>query len=131
MVKQSWRFSMAREFRFIFRARDYEASVAFYRDGLELSIVSSWDRGPAERGTLFEAASGIIEVLALAPGAPYTPPQGLELAYEVDDVDGWYRRVQDKGLPVRGELADKPWGHRAFSLTDPDGIKVIVYSIIR
>ena len=121
---------MRGEFRFIFRAKDYEASVTFYRDGLELPIVGSWDRGPAQRGTLFQAASGIIEVLALAPGQEYTPLQGGELAYEVDDVDEWYRRVQEKGLPIRRELADKPWGHRAFSVTDPDGIKVIVYSII-
>jgi len=121
---------MPHEFRFIFRAKDYEASLAFYRGGLGLPVVGSWDRGPAERGMLFQAASGIIEVLALAPGREYTPPHGMEVAYEVDDVDEWYRRVQEKGLPIRGELADKPWDHRAFSLTDPDGIKVILYSII-
>jgi catechol 2,3-dioxygenase-like lactoylglutathione lyase family enzyme len=121
---------MAGEFRFIFRAKDYEASVAFYRDGLELPIVDSWDRGPAEKGTLFQAGSGIIEVLALAPGAEYAPLQAGELAYQVEDVDEWYRRIREKGLPIRGELADKPWGHRTFSLTDPDGMKVILFSII-
>lgn len=121
---------MTGEFRFIFRARDYETSLAFYRDGLELPIVSSWDRGPAEKGTLFQAGSGIIEVLALAPGAEYVPLQGGELAYEVEDVDEWHRRTHDKGLPIRGELADKPWGHRTFSLTDPDGMKVILFTII-
>jgi len=121
---------MAGEFRFIFRAKDYEASVAFYRDGLKLPVIGSWDRGPAERGTLFQAACGIIEVLAFAPEDEYTPPQGVELAYEVDDVDRSYRRVQKKGLSIRGELADKPWGHRAFSLIDPDGNKVILYTIL-
>jgi catechol 2,3-dioxygenase-like lactoylglutathione lyase family enzyme len=122
--------SMAGEFRIIFRAKDYQSAVAFYRDGLELPIVDSWDRGPAQKGTLFAAAAGIIEILALPPGQPYVPPGVFEIAYEVDDVDLWYRRVQEKALPVRGELADKPWGHRSFSLTDPDGIKVILYSII-
>jgi len=121
---------MGREFRFIFRAKDYEASATFYRDGLGLSVVDSWDRGPAERGMLFQAGSGIIEVLALASGEEGVSLQGGELAYEVDDVDEWYRRIQEKGLSIRGELADKPWGHRAFSVTDPDGIKVILYSII-
>lgn len=121
---------MAGEFRFIFRAKEYETSVAFYREGLELPIVGSWDRGPAERGTLFQVGSGIIEVLALAPGKECVSLQGGELAYEVDDVDEWYRRVQEEGLPIKGELADKPWGHRSFSVTDPDGIKVILYSII-
>lgn len=121
---------MTGKFRFIFRTQNYEGSVAFYRDGLGLPVVGSWDRGPAERGTLFQAASGIIEVLALAPGRERVSLQGGELAYEVDDVDGWYQRVQEKGLPIRGELADKPWGHRSFSVTDPDGIKVILYSTI-
>ena len=121
---------MTGEFRFIFRAQNYEAAVTFYRDGLELPVVGSWDQGPAERGTLFQVASGIIEVLALVPGRECVSLQGGELAYEVDDVDERYRRVQEKGLPIRGELADKPWGHRSFSVTDPDGIKVILYSVI-
>jgi uncharacterized glyoxalase superfamily protein PhnB len=79
---------------------------------------------------LFQAASGVIEVLALHPGETYVPPQGLELSYEVEDVDGWYERVQEKGLPINKGLADKPWGHRTFSVTDPDSIKVILYSVI-
>ena len=121
---------MGGEFRFIFRAKDYEAAATFYRDGLGLPVVDSWDRGPAERGMLFQAGSGIIEILALASGEEGVSLQGGELAYEVDDVDEWYRRIQEKGLSIRGELADKPWGHRTFSVTDPDGIKVILYSII-
>ena len=116
---------MTGEFRFIFRAKEYAASVSFYRDGLELPIVHSWNGG-----TVFQAASGLIEVLALAPGRERVSLQGGELAYEVDDVDEWYRRVREKGLPLKGELADKPWGHRSFSVTDPDGIKVILYTII-
>jgi catechol 2,3-dioxygenase-like lactoylglutathione lyase family enzyme len=79
---------------------------------------------------LFQAGSGIIEVLALAPGKECVSLQGGELAYEVEDVDEWYRRVRERSLPIKGELADKPWGHRSFSVTDPDGIKVILYSII-
>ncbi|MGD1992944.1 MAG: VOC family protein [Anaerolineae bacterium] len=122
---------MLAEFRLIFRAKDYEPSVAFYRDGLELMIVHSWDRGPDQRGTVFQAASGLIEVLALAADRDYVPPQGVEIAFEVEDVDAWYQRVQQKGLPIQGELANKPWGHRTFSVTDPDNIKVIVFSVIK
>ena len=121
---------MAGEFRFIFRAREYAATVNFYRAGLELPVVHSWDRGPAQRGTVFQAASGLIEILALAPGQKHASLRGVELAYQVDDVDAWYRRVREKGLPIAGELADKPWGHRSFSVTSPDGIKVILYTII-
>ena len=121
---------MAAEFRLIFRPKNYESSVSFYKDGLELPIAASWDRSPDERGTVFQAAAGLIEVLALPAGRDYVPPQGLEIAYEVANVDAWYQRAQQKGLPVQSELADKPWGHRTFSVTDPDGIRVIVFSVI-
>ena len=122
---------MTREFRIVFRARDYDATVGFYRDGLELQIDHSWDRGPGQRGTVFGAASGLIEVLELAESASFAPATGLEIGYEVNAVDEWYDRIKAKGIPIRGDIADKPWGHRTFSLTDPCGIKVIVYSINR
>ena len=122
---------MTHEFRVVFRARDYDATVSFYQVGLELQIDHSWDRGPGQRGTVFVAASGLIEVLELAEDASFAPATGLEIGYEVDDVNEWYDRIKAKGLPIRGDLADKPWGHRTFSLTDPCGIKVILYSIIR
>ena len=37
----------SREFRVILRTKtfeDYETTVAFYRDGLELPVIASWDR---------------------------------------------------------------------------------------
>ena len=44
------------EFRAAYFPRDYETTLAFYREGLELPVVESWDRGPSDRGTVFEAA---------------------------------------------------------------------------
>ena len=41
------------EFRFSYFTREYEATVAFYRDGMALPVVGSWDRGSEDRGTLF------------------------------------------------------------------------------
>jgi len=121
---------MANQFRIVFRSGQYRDTVAFYRDTLELPIIHSWDNGPSQRGTEFRAASGMIEVLELTEGEPFALASGLEIGYEVDDVDAWYDRVKEKGILIRGKLADKPWGHRTFSLTDPCGIKVILYSII-
>ncbi len=53
----------AGQFRFSYFTPEYEATLAFYRDGLGFSILESWDRGLDDRGTLFGAASGVIEVL--------------------------------------------------------------------
>ena len=51
------------QFRFSYFTPDYETTVAFYREGLGLPVIEFWDRNPEDRGTLFGAASGLIEVL--------------------------------------------------------------------
>ncbi len=125
----------SREFRVILRAKtfeDYEATVAFYRNGLELPVVASWDR-EGDRGTLLRAASGIIEVLATAQNKEFTlvdtgPPRGVTIVIEVDDLDGYFTRVREKGLAVRTGPENQPWNHRTFTLTDPLGVVVYVFS---
>ena len=57
------------QFRFAYFTPKYEETVAFYRQGLELPTIEAWDRTPDDRGTLFAAASGVIEVLALPSNA--------------------------------------------------------------
>jgi catechol 2,3-dioxygenase-like lactoylglutathione lyase family enzyme len=122
------------EFRCVFHARDYDSSVAFYRDGLGLLIVEEWDHGPDDQGTVFGAASGLIEVLRVpanpAPEAAwdYSKPQGIMVAIETDDVDAWYKRSVDKGLSVRQGLTVQPWGHRTFLLNDPNGVTLYIFS---
>ncbi len=125
----------SREFRVILRAKtfeDYEATVTFYRDGVELPVVASWNRD-RDRGTLLQAASGIIEVLATAPGLEFSvvdegPPRGVTIAIEVEDVDSYFRRIREKGVAIRTEPEDQSWNHRTFTLTDPLGVVVYVFS---
>lgn len=126
------------QFRFAFFPRDYESTVAFYRDGLELPIVGTWDRGPGpgERGTLFTAGSGLIETLALPENRDesvwdYRPPQGVLIVIEVDDVDSHYKSALEKELPIKEELRDQDWGHRSFRVSDPNGITLYFFSVKR
>src|SRR3954470_10144036 len=108
-----------REFRCCYYVEDYDKTLVYYRDGLELPVLESWDRSPDDRGTLFAAASGIIEVLALPQQRPLSgvtdtrPPQGVGLVIEVDDVDAWHRRAVQKGLPVAEGLVNQKWRHRS------------------
>ena len=125
------------QFRCSFFARDYESTVAFYRDGLELPITETWDRGPDDRGTLFAAASGLIEAMALPQQRDdesvwdYRPPQGVFIVIEVEDVDSSYRRALEKKLPIKEELRDQDWGHRSFRVSDPNGITLYFFSEAR
>ncbi len=122
------------QFRFSYFTRDYDTTVSFYRDDLELPVVESWDRSGDDRGTLFAAASGIIEVV-FRPDNPSSfhgwddrPPQGAFMVIEVPDVEHAYRRATERHLSIREELTTQPWGHRSFCLREPNGLVIYIYS---
>ena len=122
------------EFRAAYFARAYEATLAFYRDGLGLPVVESWDRSAGDRGTIFQAGDGRIEILALPAmqdgDAPwdYRSPAGVMMVIEVEDVAGLYERTEARGLPIRQKLDLQPWGHRSFVVLDPDGVGIYFFT---
>lgn len=118
------------QFRYIFTPKDYEAAVAFYRDGLQLPIDHDWDFGGGDCGTVFIAASGMIELLGLHPGADYVRPQGGYLLIQVDDADRWHALARQRGLTITQEPTSFPWGHRILRLADPDGLGISLFSLI-
>ncbi len=66
-------------------------------------------------------------VLGLSPrtGAVHAecrrPPSGVELVFEVDDLEHEYAATEQEEGIVRSEIVRQPWGLRDFRLTDPDG----------
>ena len=124
------------QFRFAYFTPAYGSTVAFYRDGLELSVIETWDRHPDDRGTLFGAASRMIEVLAFPQGGSSShlwddrPPQGAFMVIEVDQVEACYQRAVAKGLPITQALTDQAWGHRSFCVREPNGLTLYLFSEI-
>ena len=128
---------MSHQFRCAYSTPIYEETLEFYANGLEFPVVESWDHGPNDRGTLFGAFSGIIEVLAL-PERPeedsawdHRAPQGVSMVIEIEDVDGLYARAIDHQLPIKEPLGDKAWGHRSFTLTDPNDVAIYFFSKVK
>ena len=122
------------QFRFGYFTPKYEETVAFYREKLGLPVIESWDRNPDDRGTLFGAASGMIEVL-IFPGSGQCdhlwderPPQGAFVVIEVDQVESLYQCAVEKGLPIQQELKDRYWGHRGFCVREPNGLTLYLFS---
>jgi catechol 2,3-dioxygenase-like lactoylglutathione lyase family enzyme len=121
------------QFRFCYFTLEYEKTLAFYRDGLGLPLVDSWDRSPDDRGSLFAAASGLIEVI-VRPTGPSShlwderPPQGASMVIEVPDVDAVHRRALDRGLPVTQAPTNQSWGHRSFCVREPNGLTIYFFS---
>ena len=94
---------------------------------MEFPVIGGWDRGADDKGTLFQAASGIIEVL-------YHKNHTVEqishafLLIEVPSVEDTYHRLQNRGVTPEQEIITRPWGHRDFKLRDPNGITLGIFS---
>lgn len=50
--------------------------------------------------------------------------EGVYLTIEVEDVDAVYKEVKSKGVDIKIELRDEPWGDRHFAITDPNGVNI-------
>jgi catechol 2,3-dioxygenase-like lactoylglutathione lyase family enzyme len=94
--------------------RDWDASVAWYRDVLGLRLIMS-----AGSFALFDAGSSRI---ALKAGEP--APGGVLLALEVDDLAGWVARL---GPRVVGPIKQSEEGYRRARLHDPDGYEIALF----
>ncbi len=55
---------------------------------------------------------------------------GVTLNFQVDDVDAEHKRLTKAGLNDVIPLEDHPWGDRGFSVIDPIGNSVYIYSNI-
>lgn len=54
---------------------------------------------------------------------------GMNLYFEVDDVDKYYERIVEKGgAPLEQEPSSTPWGTRKFTVADPDGYHLSFFS---
>ena len=53
---------------------------------------------------------------------------GVMLNFNVDDVDAEHKRLTEAGLQTAMPLEDRPWGDRGFSVIDPIGNSVYIYS---
>ena len=50
--------------------------------------------------------------------------QGMYLTIEVEDVDKVYNVIKNKGVEIKIEMRDEPWGDRHFAIQDPNGIGI-------
>jgi uncharacterized glyoxalase superfamily protein PhnB len=53
---------------------------------------------------------------------------GVMLNFKVDDVDTEHTRLMAAGLQAAMPLENHPWGDRGFSVIDPIGNSVYIYS---
>ena len=114
------------EFRGVFYVKDYDKAISFYRDILELESPYSWDDGPEDRGTKFQVAGGMLEVIRREPERPQGPGT---IMIEAWDVDACYEVLSKKpGVRVFQQPVNEPYGNQKFQLLDPDDNLVVIYT---
>ena len=72
------------------------------------------------------------EISFLLPNHPSQQPlfqqpflgRGMYLTIEVEDVDKVYNDLKNKGVEIKIDIRDEPWGDRHFAIQDPNGIGI-------
>ncbi len=72
------------------------------------------------------------EISFLLPDHPSQQPlfhrpfqgQGMYLTIEVDDVDKLYEEIKKKGVSIKIDIRNEPWGDRHFAIQDPNGVGI-------
>jgi catechol 2,3-dioxygenase-like lactoylglutathione lyase family enzyme len=100
-----------------FPASDFEASLAFYRDLLELPIVVE-GVDAFSRFAHFDCGGFGIHLYEWT--RPFSRAHtGLQLY--VTDVDALHAELASQGVEFNGCVRDEPWGGRVVTVKDPDG----------
>ena len=125
------------ELRVALTAEDYERTVAFYRDGLGMPLMETWEEEAGGRGAVLDAGRATLEVLSV-PHAEMVDrievgePVGarVRLALEVDDSAEIAKKLLAAGADLVGGPAVTPWAHRNVRLRDPDGMQLTLFTVL-
>jgi len=116
-------------FRFTYFTEKYDETCSFYENKLDFDLAHSWDRNDHDKGALFKAGVGLIEVLLLPhneeykyAGLDYRNPKGAFMCVQVWNIDELFNKYKADGVPFKQEITDQSWGHRSFSVIEPNGL---------
>jgi catechol 2,3-dioxygenase-like lactoylglutathione lyase family enzyme len=125
-----------RTLQVVLTVEGYEQALAFYRDGLGLEVLESWevDRG---RGVILDAGRATLELLSveetervdrIEAGGPSSGP--VRFALEVgDSVQAAEALVAAGGECVGGPVVT-PWNHRNVRVRAPDGMQLTLFTVL-
>lgn len=102
-------------------------SKAFYTDILGFGVTFE-----NEFYLLMHTPNHEAEISFLLPNHPSQQPlfhkpflgDGMYLTIEVENVDSRYEELKKKGVAIKIDLRDEPWGDRHFAIQDPNGVGI-------
>ena len=111
--------------RFMLHPRDFDRSVAFYRDTLGLHPMREFGEGPS-RGVVFFLGGGYLEI---TDRQVEPPASSTELWLQVRDVRQAERELRAAGVSIIESAVEKPWGLIELRAPDPDGLMLILVEV--
>lgn len=108
------------------KRKDVAASTAWYKDVLEIG----GDYGPTFRWAdeTQDDPFSMLSSFSLESDYLDPSPQPFMLNLRVDDLDGFQKMLEEKGVDILGR-ADEPYGKFAW-IMDPDGVKIELWEQI-
>ncbi|MGW2659732.1 VOC family protein [Nocardia tengchongensis] len=110
--------------RVILRPRDYERTLAFYRDALGLAIAREYPGG-----TVFFAGQALLEVAG--HGRADDAPSGFAGAIwlQVRDCSDAAAELALRGIAIDRAPVREPWGLIEMWIRDPDEVPLVLVEI--
>ncbi|MEM8895459.1 MAG: VOC family protein [Bacteroidota bacterium] len=121
------------KFRFTYFTDQYQETYEFYQKTLGFVLEHDWDRSDHDKGALFHAGLGLIEILHLPQeehriiGLDYRSPQGVFMCIQVWNIDELFKKYKSLAVPFQQEIVDQTWGHRSFSIVEPNGLVLFFF----
>jgi catechol 2,3-dioxygenase-like lactoylglutathione lyase family enzyme len=111
--------------RILLRSTDPRRSRLFYRDVLGLAVYREFGE-PDDPGLVFFLGNGLLEVSgSAAPSGSST----VGLWLQVRDIDAEHHRLAAAGVTIRAEPRRQPWGLIEMTITDPDGVAIVLVEV--
>jgi catechol 2,3-dioxygenase-like lactoylglutathione lyase family enzyme len=112
--------------RVLLAPRDFEASLRFYEQQLGLHRAREFGRAPY-RGVVFHLGTCELELSEAA--GPGVPVAGVRLWLQVADLHATVAAVDEAGIAVTEPPELKPWGLHEATVTDPDGLPLVLIEV--
>ena len=109
-------------------AKDVERSMRFYLDMMGFKLIEDfrYEGTPVYARLRAPGGEGTIALHQAGPGVSVAS-EGVRLYFEIHDLDGFCRKLQQKGFYIPQQPRMMPWGWRHVYLNDPDGHEISLY----
>jgi len=110
-----------------FTVNDLQQSIVFYVDALGFSVHERWETDGELQGVMLRAGNCRIGLSQDDFAKGRDRPKGIGMSVwltTIQDLEQVVTRIKQAGVTLEQDLAEMPWGGRAFTVVDPDGFRV-------